>query len=192
MPVLSVIFGRSAGAKVALAGVAKVAGRDLSSEASVAAVTAAVSVPALASPASLPEATDARHDAPRRGNADTDGMDVTAKLQIKPGQRVATVATQDAAPISLPAECESVADPAVADVVIAFVRARAELRTVAAPAVAAARLDKLAWIAYPKAGKLGTDLNRDVLRESLATEGVQPVRQIAIDDVWSALRFRPG
>jgi hypothetical protein len=26
----------------------------------------------------------------------------------------------------------------------------------------------------------------------LVENGVQPVRQIAIDDVWSALRFRPG
>ena len=56
----------------------------------------------------------------------------------------------------------------------------------------AARRDKLAWIAYPKAGKLGTDLNRDILSAALAVEGVQPVRQIAIDEVWSALRFRPA
>ncbi len=60
------------------------------------------------------------------------------------------------------------------------------------PALEAARRDKLAWIAYPKARKLGTDLNRDVLSESVASEGVQPVRQVAIDDVWSALRFRPA
>ena len=55
-----------------------------------------------------------------------------------------------------------------------------------------ARRDKLAWIAYPKAGKLGTDLNRDLLSAALAGEGVQPVRQVAIDEVWSALRFRPA
>ena len=40
--------------------------------------------------------------------------------------------------------------------------------------------------------KLGTDLNRDLLSAALAGEGVQPVRQIAIDEVWSALRFRPA
>jgi hypothetical protein len=65
-------------------------------------------------------------------------MNVTAKLQIKPGQRVAVLA------------------------------------------------------AYPKAGKLGTDLNRDVLAALLAGQGVQPVRQVAIDETWSALRFRPA
>jgi hypothetical protein len=48
----------------------------------------------------------------------------------------------------------------------------------------------LAWIAYPKAGQLGTDLNRDILARSLTGRGVRPVRQVAIDDVGSALRFR--
>jgi hypothetical protein len=52
-------------------------------------------------------------------------------------------------------------------VVVAFVRSKAELATVAVPAIDAARRDKLAWIAYPKAGKLGTDLNRDLLSASV-------------------------
>ena len=43
-----------------------------------------------------------------------------------------------------------------------------------------------------EAGKLGTDLNRDTLAAALAVEGVQPVRQVAIDETWSALRFRPA
>jgi len=43
-----------------------------------------------------------------------------------------------------------------------------------------------------KPGQLGTDLNRDSLAALLAEGSVQPVRQIAIDAVWSALRFRPG
>ena len=118
-------------------------------------------------------------------------MDVGAKLQIKPGQRVATVAGPGEIPAVAPAGAQT-ASPDAADVVVAFVRTRAELDTVAAPALDAARRDKLAWIAYPKAGKLGTDLNRDILRETLADRGVQPVRQVAIDDVWSALRFRPA
>jgi hypothetical protein len=84
------------------------------------------------------------------------------------------------------------ADPAVADAVVAFARNKAELDSVAAPAIEAARQDRLAWIAYPKAGKLGTDLNRDVLAALLTARGVQPVRQVAIDATWSALRFRPA
>lgn len=119
------------------------------------------------------------------------GMDVAAKLQIKPGQRIATIAApDDVAPIAGEGT-HPAGTPDDADVVVAFVRTRAELTMVAAPALEAARRDRLAWIAYPKAGKLGTDLNRDILASSVTGEGVQPVRQIAIDEVWSALRFRP-
>jgi hypothetical protein len=76
--------------------------------------------------------------------------------------------------------------------VLLFVRDRAELDDRAEPALAAARADRLAWIAYPKAGKLGTDLNRDTLWAALEGRGVRPVRQVAIDDTWSAMRFRPA
>jgi hypothetical protein len=117
-------------------------------------------------------------------------MDVSAKLQIKLGQRIATVAaTGDVPAIEGPETAES---PDMADVVVAFVRTKADIDTVATPALEAARQDRLAWIAYPKGGQLGTDLNRDRLAAALADHGVQPVRQIAIDDTWSALRFRPA
>jgi hypothetical protein len=125
-------------------------------------------------------------------------MDVTAKLQIKPGQRIATLAagTGDLPSVALPsiaeADANPPAEPGAADVVVAFARNQGDLSTVAAPAIEAARQDKLAWIAYPKAGKLGTDLNRDILARLLTSEGVQPVRQVAIDETWSALRFRPA
>jgi len=52
--------------------------------------------------------------------------------------------------------------------------------------------DRLTWVAYPKGGQLGTDLNRDSLAAMLMGKGVRPVTQIAIDATWSALRFRPG
>jgi hypothetical protein len=119
-------------------------------------------------------------------------MDIGAKLQIKPGQRLATLSGSDDVPVIAAAGAETAGEPDTADVIVAFVRARADLDTVAVPAIEAARRDKLVWIAYPKAGQLGTDLNRDILRESLAGQGVQPVRQVAIDEVWSALRFRPA
>ena len=67
-----------------------------------------------------------------------------------------------------------------------------ELETRAGPAITAARDDRLAWVAYPKAGQLGTDLNRDKLAAALTAHGIQPVRQVALDEVWSALRFRPA
>jgi hypothetical protein len=118
-------------------------------------------------------------------------MDISAKLQIKPGQSVAAVG----APADVPPLADAAANPAAgpdqADVVVAFVRLAQEIDTVAACAISAARLDKLAWVAYPKGGQLGTDLSRDVLAGLLTARGVQPVRQVAIDGTWSALRFRP-
>jgi len=118
-------------------------------------------------------------------------MELSAKLQIKPGQRIATLASTGDVP-KVATEGTQAVTPEAADVIVAFVRSQADLDTVAAPAIEAARSDKLVWIAYPKAGQLGTDVNRDILRELLAEQGVQPVRQIAIDAVWSALRFRPA
>src|SRR5215469_16779353 len=119
-------------------------------------------------------------------------MDVSAKLQIKPGQRIATLAGSGDVPSVMPQGGETTDQPQEADVIVVFVRNKADLDTLAGPAIEAARLDKLVWIAYPKGGKLGTDVNRDVLRNTLEPQGVQPVRQIAVDEVWSALRFRPA
>jgi hypothetical protein len=50
----------------------------------------------------------------------------------------------------------------------------------------------LFWISYPKgSSKVPTDLNRDVFWEALGHLGVRPVTQVSVDEVWSALRFRP-
>jgi phage-related baseplate assembly protein len=84
-------------------------------------------------------------------------------------------------------------NPAAADAAIVFVTTSADLSTPAADAIVeSARRDAVTWVAYPKARQLGTDLNRDSLAALLSEKGIRPVRQIAIDDVWSALRFRPG
>ena len=45
------------------------------------------------------------------------------------------------------------------------------------------------WVAYPKGNR--TDLNRDSLWPILGEHGLRPISQVAVDDVWSALRFRP-
>jgi hypothetical protein len=81
---------------------------------------------------------------------------------------------------------------AKADGILAFVKTLSEVDAKCGPVLEAAKRDGLAWIAYPKAGQLGTDLNRDILWKHLLKQGVQGIRQIAIDEVWSAMRFRPG
>jgi hypothetical protein len=52
--------------------------------------------------------------------------------------------------------------------------------------------DPIVWIAYPKqtSKKFRCEFNRDTGWESLGLLGFEPVRQVAIDEDWSALRFR--
>jgi hypothetical protein len=124
---------------------------------------------------------------------DNDGMDLAKKLQIKPGTLVAVLAAPAGGPdLAADGGLQLTGSPAQAGAVIAFARERADLAAAGA-AIEAARQDRLAWIAYPKAGQLGTDLNRDSLAQAVCDlGGLRPVRQVALNEVWSALRFRPG
>ncbi len=119
-------------------------------------------------------------------------VSVASKLQIKPGQAVCVIGRPLDATLDLGQELELVQDPTKSDAVIVYCTSRADLEQLSAPLLAAARRDALTWVAYPKAGQLGTDLNRDTLAALIQAEGVRPVRQIAIDDLWSALRLRPA
>ncbi len=52
--------------------------------------------------------------------------------------------------------------------------------------------DSVLWFAYPKGtSKVKTDINRDTIRVTGEGFGITTVTAIAIDDTWSALRFRP-
>lgn len=46
------------------------------------------------------------------------------------------------------------------------------------------------WLCYPKAGGLETDLDREVVRGVASKARLRAVGIVAIDGVWSALRFR--
>ncbi|MFO0582677.1 MAG: hypothetical protein U0229_10410 [Anaeromyxobacter sp.] len=115
-------------------------------------------------------------------------MALATKLNLKPGVKVRVIGR----PRSVDLDDVATTTAAAAPAVLVFAATKAELDAKGAPFVAAAREDRLAWVAYPKAGQLDTDLSRDVVWKHLAAQGIQPVRQIAIDATWSALRFRPG
>jgi hypothetical protein len=114
-------------------------------------------------------------------------MSLAKKLNLKAGTKLRVVGRPKDVDLD-DVEVTSLAN--VKDVLV-FVTTMADLDRMAGPMVEAARADRIAWAAYPKAGQLGTDLNRDLLAKALQKRGAQPVRQIAIDEVWSALRFRP-
>jgi hypothetical protein len=51
----------------------------------------------------------------------------------------------------------------------------------------------LVWVSYPKkTSKLAGNLSRDVIRKAMSGAGWRAVSIVAIDEVWSALRFRPA
>ncbi len=75
---------------------------------------------------------------------------------------------------------------------LAFVTKQAEVDTLAAKIVARAKGDAAVWFAYPKGSskKLKCDFNRDTGWAVLQQAGFDTVRSIAIDEDWTALRFR--
>jgi hypothetical protein len=78
------------------------------------------------------------------------------------------------------------------DFILLFVRDKAEIDGSAPGAVRALKAGGVLWFAYPKkTSKVKTDITRDVGWEAVFRLGWRPVTQIAIDDTWSALRFRP-
>jgi hypothetical protein len=77
-------------------------------------------------------------------------------------------------------------------VVLLFCTRLKEVETLATATAPLLEPDALFWIAYPKGSsqKYKCDFNRDNGWATLAKLGYEPVRQIAIDEDWSALRFR--
>lgn len=77
---------------------------------------------------------------------------------------------------------------------LAFAYRKDELDALASALVARAEGDAVLWFAYPKrtSKRYKADFDRDRGWDVLTSAGYQGVRQVAIDDDWSALRFRRG
>jgi hypothetical protein len=79
------------------------------------------------------------------------------------------------------------------DFVLLFVKDAAELREFAPKATRRLKPDGIFWIAYRKqTSKVKTDLNRDILWTLMEKHGLAGVAMVSIDNVWSAMRFRPA
>ena len=76
--------------------------------------------------------------------------------------------------------------------VLAFVNNKAEFLDFLKNKLINIQYDSVLWIVYPKGtSKIKTDINRDILRITAEEFGLTTVAAIAIDEIWSALRFRP-
>lgn len=78
------------------------------------------------------------------------------------------------------------------DFVQLFVNNAAEVDEWAPQAIAYLNDESVFWITYPKqSSKVKTDINRDILFTLVQDKtSYRPVSNVAVDDKWSALRFR--
>ena len=75
---------------------------------------------------------------------------------------------------------------------LAFVTRQSEVDALVQKVAARAEGDATVWFAYPKgtSKKYKCDFNRDTGWDALKAAGFDTVRAIAIDEDWTALRFR--
>ena len=75
---------------------------------------------------------------------------------------------------------------------LAFVTTLREVQRASEQLTARAGEDAILWMVYPKATskKYACEFNRDSGWASLGQAGYEPVSQVAVDEDWSALRFR--
>ena len=82
--------------------------------------------------------------------------------------------------------------PAAIQFALAFVMQQSELNRLSRILADGSEGDALLWFAYPKgtSKRYSCDFNRDTGWQVLRKAGFDSVRQVAIDEDWSALRFR--
>jgi hypothetical protein len=75
---------------------------------------------------------------------------------------------------------------------LAFMTRREEVDQLAGSIAKIAKGDPVLWFAYPKgtSKKYQSEINRDDGWQALMKAGFDTVRMVAIDEDWSALRFR--
>jgi hypothetical protein len=146
---------------------------------------------------------DSQRSLPVFGGDKTGFSSMAKKLRLAAGQKVAVLNAPEGYPALLspgPADIATRLLPAQGyDVVQLFVNSADELRRLGPDALRAVKPDGLLWITYPKGGVTRgvTDLpatpwwtKRDVLGEITSVTGYKPVALVAIDDNYTALRFK--
>jgi predicted SnoaL-like aldol condensation-catalyzing enzyme len=121
---------------------------------------------------------------------------ISKKLGLKPGMRALVVHAPPAYSKSLAPLPEGVV---ISEAVVGthefvqfFATRRSDIEKSAKKLLKSAAPGALVWITYPKkTSGVESDLSREEVWAAMEGTGWRPVSQIAIDEVWSALRFRP-
>ncbi len=77
------------------------------------------------------------------------------------------------------------------DFALVFAISQKQLKDILTDVLPALQSDAKMWIAYPKlTSKIASDLSRDANWDCITELGFETVRSIALDNVWTALRFK--
>lgn len=142
---------------------------------------------------------DSQRSLPVFGSVATGPSALCKKLRLAPEHSVAVLNAADGYISRLSPGPRAIATRARPgqefDAVVLFVGSVDELRREGAVAIGAVKSGGLLWIAYPKGGKTGLPatpgwVQRDVLGEITSMTGYKPVAFVAVDDTWTAMRFK--
>jgi hypothetical protein len=115
---------------------------------------------------------------------------VAQKLLIKPSTTVWSPDSEHRQLIGpLPEDARHVDRLEEANTAVVFASSAEELRRVLTEHEGQLARPGVFWVAYPKGNR--ADINRDTLWPVLGEHGMRPISQVSVDEVWSALRFRP-
>lgn len=118
------------------------------------------------------------------------------KLQVKPGVAILVVNAPEDVASRLPGELPD--NPVVftpvelPSALMVFLKNQSDVGKVVLPILKGGILFSPVWLLYPKGTSgLPTDVSRDILWKMMEPHGWGPARMIALDEIWSAMRFTP-
>jgi hypothetical protein len=124
------------------------------------------------------------------------GMPTFAKLNLKDQKEIVVLN----APASFEPELKSLKGVTVrrdvkggeVEFAMAFATTQKEVDTLGPQMTKKTKGDAVVWFAYPKGAskKYKSEINRDTGWAVMGKAGFEPVRMVAIDEDWSAVRFR--
>jgi hypothetical protein len=123
--------------------------------------------------------------------AGSPGRPQSAKLGLRPGQRVALDHAPDGWRLADPPDgLELIAAQGSADLIVSFFTAAAELAVRLPELAARIHPDGALWVAWPRrAAGHSSDITDNVIRDHALPLGIVDVKVAAVDEDWSGLRF---